>query len=73
MLSSTRYSLETIQEEARQLVAKGSISRQQTIYTLCKYIPPSEWLDFERELENGNFLLRDRIGDLISYEKWQND
>ena len=68
-----RYSLEVIQDEARQLVQKGMLSRQQPIYTLCQYIPAREWVCIECELEKCDFLLRDRIGDLIGREEWDND
>lgn len=67
------YSLERLREEIIALMQKGSINRQQPIYTLCKYIPPREWLLVERELEGNGFLLRDRIGELVSREKWQED
>ena len=67
------YSLDVIQDEARQLVQKGLLSRQQPIYTLCQYIPAREWGGIETELEKRDFLLRDRIGDLIGREKWDND
>ncbi|TVQ42379.1 MAG: DUF4327 family protein [Gloeocapsa sp. DLM2.Bin57] len=67
------YSLKMIQEEVRELVARGIISRQQHLYTLCQYIPPREWTYVESELEKSEFLLRDRIGELISTEIWSND
>ena len=70
---STRYSLDTLKEEARQLVETGIVSRQQSIYTLCKYIPAREWVTIECELERCDYLLRDPIGDLISYDSWEND
>jgi len=73
MLQSIRYSLDMIQDEARSLVQNGIISRQQPIYVLCKYIPAREWGYVECELESGNFLLRDRIGDLLGREEWEND
>ena len=69
----TSYSLEWLQEEARQLVARGAISRQQSIYILCKYIPAREWVSVESELEQSEYLLRDCIGDLIGLETWPND
>lgn len=72
-VQSFQYSLDVIKEEARQLVYKGVISRQQRIYQLCQYIPVQEWVCFERELEKGEFLLRDRIGDLLSHEEWNSD
>jgi hypothetical protein len=68
-----RYSLQTIKDEARQLVEKGIISRQQPIYTLCQYIPAREWVGVECELDKCDFLLRDRIADLIASEVWDND
>lgn len=68
-----RYSLGVIQDEARQLVQKGLVSRQQPIYTLCQYIPAREWVCIEVELEKCDFLLRDRISDLIGREEWDND
>ncbi|MEY3869514.1 MAG: DUF4327 family protein [Microcoleaceae cyanobacterium] len=74
MLQTTvRYSLDVIQDEARHLVQDGLISRQQPIYTLCQFIPPREWACIECELEKCDFLLRDRIGDLLGSEKWDND
>lgn len=71
--TSVQYTLDVIQEEARRLVDKGVVSRQQPIYTLCQFIPAREWAWVECELEKNNYLLRDRIGDLMGYEEWQND
>lgn len=71
--STVQYSIEIIQQEARQLVNKGLVSRQQPIYTLCQYIPAREWACVEGELEKCDFLLRDRIGDLMGSEEWDND
>ena len=68
-----QYSLDIIRDEAIELVHKGVLSRQQPIYTLCSYIPVREWACVECELEECDFLLRDRIGDLIGSEKWDND
>ncbi|WP_421654996.1 DUF4327 family protein [Leptothermofonsia sp. ETS-13] len=73
MLQSAQYSLNMIQDEARELVRKGVVSRQQPIYILCQFIPPREWACIECELERCNFLLRDRIGDLMGREEWEND
>lgn len=73
MLQSIQYSLDVIQDEARQLVQKGIVSRNQPIYTLCQFIPPRDWVCIECELERCNFLLRDRIGDLLGREEWDND
>jgi uncharacterized circularly permuted ATP-grasp superfamily protein len=73
MIQSIQYSLSVIQDEARQLVQKGVVNRQQPIYALCQYIPAREWAWIERELEKSNFLLRDRIADLMGREDWEND
>ena len=70
---STRYSIDTLKDEARQLIETGLVSRQQSIYTLCKYIPAREWVTIECELERCDYLLRDPIGDLISIDHWEND
>jgi uncharacterized protein YqgQ len=73
MLQSIQYSLDMIQDEARQLVQKGLVSRHQPIYILCQFIPAREWAHIECELERCDFLLRDRIGDLMGREDWGND
>lgn len=67
------YSIAMLQDEARQMVEKGVVSRQQPIYVLCKYIPAREWVCLECELERCDYLLRDPIGDLIAHEHWDND
>ncbi|AFY82650.1 DUF4327 family protein [Oscillatoria acuminata] len=67
------YTIGFIKQEARQLVKKGILSRQQPIYTLCKYIPAREWGNIELELEHYDFLLRDRICDLLGREDWFDD
>jgi hypothetical protein len=73
MLQSVQYPLNIIKDEARHLVQKGLVSRNQPIYILCQYIPAREWAYIETELERCNFLLRDRIGDLMGREDWEND
>jgi hypothetical protein len=73
MIKTIWYSLDAIRDKARQLVAKGLLHRQQPIYTLCPYIPASEWLDVERELELNEFLLRDPIIDLLAREEWEDE
>jgi hypothetical protein len=65
--------MDFIRDEARQLVQRGVISRHQPIYVLCQYIPAREWTWVECELEKSSFLLRDRIGDLLGREDWDND
>ncbi|AFY74475.1 hypothetical protein Syn7502_02501 [Synechococcus sp. PCC 7502] len=73
MVESLYMSIGAICEEARHLVESGSITRQQPIHCLCKYFPDREWCMVEHELELNQFLLRDRISDLMSKEDWSND
>jgi hypothetical protein len=73
MIQAVQYSMNVIQDEARQLVQQGVISRHQPIYVLCQYIPAREWACVECVLENNDYLLRDRIGDLLGREDWEND
>ncbi|MBE9228849.1 DUF4327 family protein [Phormidium sp. LEGE 05292] len=73
MITTIRYEINVIQEEARELVKKGIVSRNQPIYTLCQFIPPREWVYVERELEFNGYLLRDRIIDLLGREDWSED
>lgn len=68
-----KYDLKVIQDAAYSLVEKGFINRQQSIYILLRYIPIREWLFIERELEDKDFQLGDRICDLITNEHWDND
>lgn len=73
MVQLAQYSLNMIQDEVRQLVERGVVDRQQPIYSLCQHIPSREWVCIECELEKCDFLLRDRIGDLMGHETWEND
>jgi len=76
MLSSItpyKYTLDFIRDEIRALVEKGSLSRHQPIYSLAQFIPPREWLGIEQKLEDKDFLMRDRIADLLGAEQWEND
>jgi hypothetical protein len=70
---SYHYTLDFIRDEIRGLLERGIISRHQPIYSLAKYIPPREWLSVEKQLEEKDYLLRDRIGDLLGAENWDND
>ncbi|NCO75949.1 MAG: DUF4327 family protein [Cyanobacteria bacterium] len=74
-LSSYNYgnTIELIRDEIRALLERGTISRHQRIYSLANYIPPREWLSIEKQLEEKDYLLRDRIGDLLGVENWDND
>ncbi len=71
--SVINYDLEVLKEEARQLVKKGDIKRNEPIYSLCKFMPSCDWSCLEIELERNDFLLRDKVIDLLSNEKWDDD
>lgn len=73
MKTTVKYDLEVLREEARQLVKKGKIKRNEPIYALCKFIPGRDWVCAELELEENDFLLRDKIIDLLGNEEWDSD
>jgi hypothetical protein len=73
MKTSVKYDLEVLKEEARQLVKKGAVKRNEPIYALCKFIPGRDWVCLELELEENEFLLRDKIIDLLANEQWNED
>lgn len=73
MIQSVQSSMTLLRDEAAQLVQKGIVSRNQPIYVLCQHIPAREWAGVECVLEDHEFLLRDRIGDLLGREDWDND
>ncbi|ACK69658.1 conserved hypothetical protein [Gloeothece citriformis PCC 7424] len=70
---SVKYSIDLIQEEARNLIQQRKLDRQQPIYTLCQFIPAREWPSVENELERHGYLLRDHLIDLLGSETWQED
>ncbi|MBE9108951.1 DUF4327 family protein [Nodosilinea sp. LEGE 07298] len=67
------YTIDAIRDEAKQLVDGGTLDRCQPICALCGYIAAREWPFIEAELEENDYCLRDRIGDLIPHETWSND
>ena len=67
------YTIDMLRDEARQLVEGGVVSRQQPIFTICGFIAAREWPLIESELADHDYLLRDRISDLINHESWSND
>ena len=73
MIEIVSYSIDIIKDEARELVKKGILGRQQPIYTLCQFIPAREWDLVESILERNGYLLRDRMIDLLQPETWAND
>ncbi len=67
------YSIDSIKKEAKKLVQKGLLSRQQKIYSMCQFVPPEQLNSFEIELELHEYLLRDHIIDLLQPEKWEDN
>lgn len=72
-LFGRHYTIDVIRDEAKQLVDCGALDRCQPICALCGYIAAREWPFIEAELEENDYCLRDRIGDLIPHETWSND
>ncbi|MGB3768039.1 MAG: DUF4327 family protein [Phormidesmis sp.] len=73
MLTERRYSISTIQDDAKALVEKGRLAKRHQIYALSRYYSTSEWKSVEQVLENNDYLLRDSVCDLIGRESWMND
>lgn len=73
MVATVNFSLDEIKNEACHLVETGKIDPHQPIYVLCQFIPPREWICAECELEKNDYLLRDRIGDLLAPDEWAED
>lgn len=73
MSTTVDYSIGEIKHEVRYLVETGKIDPHQPIYVLCQFIPPREWICVECELENNDYLLRDRICDLLGKDCWSED
>ncbi|WOD38596.1 DUF4327 family protein [Nodosilinea sp. E11] len=67
------YTIDEIRQEVQQLVDCGTLDRHQPICALCGYIAAREWPYIEAELEEYDYFLRDRIGDLLPHEVWHND
>ena len=51
----------------------GVISLNQPLRILCEYLPAQHWHKIEQELEVNDYLLRDRIIDLLGALRWEND
>ena len=65
--------IDVIKDEARYLIERGLLGRQQTIYTMCQFIPSREWESVELELERNGYLLRDHVIALLQPERWDED
>ena len=76
MISSTaskRYSIAMIREEATNLVQIGVVAVNQPLRILFEYLPAKQWNSIECELERYDYLLRDRIIDLVGEVRWDDD
>ena len=71
--SAKRYDLGAIREEVCNLVEIGTISIDQPLRILCEYLPAQYWSKIERELERHDYLLRDRVIDLVGALEWDSD
>lgn len=71
--SSERYSISTIRGEAANLLEMGVIALNQPLRILFEYLPAKQWNIIECELERHDYLLRDRIIDLVGTINWDND
>ncbi|MGC1216751.1 MAG: DUF4327 family protein [Phormidesmis sp.] len=67
------YTLDMLRDTARALVDKHVVDRQQLIHVLCRFVSKSGWKCIEFELEEDEFLMRDRIIDLLAKETWEED
>ena len=67
------YTFDMLRDEVRELVHQGIIDRHQPIYNLCRYIPEREWECIELDLQEHEYLLRDRVCDLLGREDWTSD
>jgi hypothetical protein len=73
MLVIERYSLADFQDEVRALVTRGVLGRQQRIYELRGHFDDRAWKTVEQILNLHEYLLKDRIADLVSIESWNSD
>ena len=71
--STKRYPIAAIREEALNLVQNGVIALNQPIRILFEYLPVPQWITIEYELERYDYLMRDRIIDLVGKIDWDND
>ena len=71
--SVKRYSINSIREEATNLLEIGVIALDQPLRILFEYLPAKQWGTIECELERHDYLLRDRIIDLVGNVNWDCD
>jgi Domain of unknown function (DUF4327) len=73
MFAIYQSSITDLQDEVRALVMRGLVNQQQRIYELKKHFSDREWRSLEHLFADHNYLLRDRIIDLVGKESWAND
>ena len=71
--STKRYSIAAIREEAINLVQNDVVALDRPIRILFEYFPAPQWNIIEYELERHDYLLRDRIIDLVGKIDWESD
>lgn len=71
--STKQYSIAVIREEAINLVQIGAIALDRPLRILFEYLPVQQWNAIEYELESHDYLLRDRIIDLVGKISWESD
>ena len=71
--STERYDLETIKIEVYSLLERKAIALNQPLRILCNYMPTQSWNTIKSELELNDYLLRDRIIDLVGRIDWGSD
>ena len=71
--STRRYSIDTIRQEVYSLLEIGIITIDQPLRILYDYLPAKQWNEIECELERYDYLLRDRIIDLVGKLEWESD
>jgi hypothetical protein len=73
MLAIKQYSITDVRDEVRALVTRGLVGQQYRIYELRKHFSDRQWQNCERLFVEHDYLLRDRIIDLVGIESWTND
>ncbi len=71
--STKRYSIDMIKQEVYSLLEIGIITIDQPLRILYDYLPAKQWNEIECELERYDYLLRDRIIDLVGKLEWESD
>ena len=72
-VSTQHYSINAIREEAINLLQTGAIASDKPLRILFEYLPARQWNLIESELERHDYLLRDRVIDLVGAINWESD